>query len=214
MTPIVLNKHTNSTAHYQTRRRLVCSNKPRQSSKTAGVCIMPKSSFQGLFQSLRLLLQRPFGQAHGQDGYGDGQDQDDDEHGDVVDDRNHQLVVPGAHFLYRRGQRAFRVEPPVGGIGKEGESEGNETPADTLQRVILAEVTDDFGQCRQDGEADGERRVRLARNQQHDEDKSVQEGRRAEPSDRRAGQKIDERGQQGQNRPDIRVTCRVNKAGT
>ena len=54
----------------------------------------------------------------------------------------------------------------------------------------------------------------ILRNQQHDEDESIQESRRAEPSDRRAGQKIDERGQQGQKRPDIRVTRRVDEAGT
>ena len=117
---------------------------------------------QGLFQSLRLFLQRSFGKSHGKDGNGNGQDQDDDEHGDVVDDRDHQLVVSGAHFLDGRGQRPFRVEPPMGGVGKEGKGKGDKAPAYTLQRIILAELTDDFGQCRQDGEADGERRVRLA----------------------------------------------------
>ncbi len=59
----------------------------------------------------------------------------------LMDDRNHQLVISGGHLLDGSGQRAFRIEPPVGCIGEERKSKGDEAPADALDRIIAEDLS-------------------------------------------------------------------------
>ena len=99
-------------------------------------------------------MHGPLRQAHGEDGDGDGQYNCDNQHGDVVDNGLHQLVIAGTHLLYGSGKRAFGVGPPVKRVGEEREGEGNEAPADAFQRVVFAAVADDFGECSQCNDAD------------------------------------------------------------
>ena len=52
-------------------------------------------------------MHGPLRQAHGEDGDGDGQYNCDNQHGDVVDNGLHQLVIAGTHLLYGSGKRAL-----------------------------------------------------------------------------------------------------------
>ena len=66
-----------------------------------------------LFQRSSRFLQCALCQTHGQDGHGNGQDQNGNQYRNVIDDRNHLLVVSGGHLCYSCGQGGFGVEPPV-----------------------------------------------------------------------------------------------------
>jgi len=61
----------------------------------------------------RLLFHRTLSQTHSEDGNWNGQYQGDNQHRDIVNDRFHQLIISGRHFLHGSGKRTFSVRPPI-----------------------------------------------------------------------------------------------------
>ncbi len=113
----------------------------------------------------RPLSYNSFRQTHSKDCDGEGEQQHHDEHRDVIDDRQHQLVVSGRHLLDGSRQRALGVGSPVECVGEERVGKRHKTPADAILGVIPAAPANEFGNCRKDDEPDGKRCVDIACNQ-------------------------------------------------
>ena len=159
-----------------------------------------------------LLFHHALGEPHAEDRHRDRQSQHDNKQRYVPDHGQHLVRVTRRHFLNSRGKGALRIRPPVGGIGVKGKGEGDEAQPDAFARIIAAQPPDAFRKQGQNDEADDERKVSFSRNQPDDQDKAVEQQRRAEALQVRGNIEIDEAEQDRHKGAGIGVAGRMDQA--